>query len=318
MLRLPACICGAAVRPLLHQSAKPISRTLLRSNAFASTSLPRAPLRFASTRTTAPSSRPTISPQQAMQEAIAKRRAQLHAERNRSLLLYSAATIILVTAASYLAVPLYRVFCSATGYAGTPLTDKSRFSSDRLMAAEEGETRRIRVKFNADRSDSLPWSFEPIQKEVQVLPGETALAFYTATNNSDEDIIGIATYNVTPNNVRLLAFNAILFLSLTHLYTSSIDCSLFRKSRMLLLRGATYPSRRRSRSPSLLLYRQRFHGRSPHEGCSRGDTIVYFLVSLTPSSYCLLPLTLTIALSCVTAELDVILMVTWYLPKPIL
>lgn len=179
-----------------------------------------------------------------MQEAYAKRRAQLHAERNRSLLLYSTATIILVTAASYLAVPLYRVFCSATGYAGTPLTDKSRFSSDRLMAAEEGETRRIRVKFNADRSDSLPWSFEPIQREVQVLPGETALAFYTATNNSDEDIIGIATYNVTPNNVsgldtqkRCSVFHSFIVAHLPHFpqiapYFAKVECFCFEEQRI--------------------------------------------------------------------------------------
>lgn len=69
------------------------------------------------------------------------------------------------------------------------------------MTPFEGSERRITVQFNADASDSLPWSFEPQQKEVKVLPGETALAFYTATNNSDEDIIGIATYNVTPNQV---------------------------------------------------------------------------------------------------------------------
>jgi cytochrome c oxidase assembly protein subunit 11 len=126
-------------------------------------------------------------------------RAVHQARRNRSFLLYSSATIILVTAASYLSVPLYRAFCSATGYGGTPQTDRSRFGSERLVPAPVN--RRIRVHFNADASDSLPWSFTPQQKEVQVLPGETALAFYTATNHSSDDIIGIATYNVTPGQV---------------------------------------------------------------------------------------------------------------------
>jgi len=34
-----------------------------------------------------------------------------------------------------------------------------------------------------------------------VLPGETALAFYTAKNMSDKDLIGIATYNMTPEKI---------------------------------------------------------------------------------------------------------------------
>jgi cytochrome c oxidase assembly protein subunit 11 len=32
----------------------------------------------------------------------------------------------------------------------------------------------------------------------QVVPGETALAFYTVKNKSDKGIIGVATYNVHP------------------------------------------------------------------------------------------------------------------------
>jgi cytochrome c oxidase assembly protein subunit 11 len=36
-----------------------------------------------------------------------------------------------------------------------------------------------------------------------VLPGETALAFYTAKNVGDKDLIGIATYNMTPEKVGL-------------------------------------------------------------------------------------------------------------------
>ncbi len=47
------------------------------------------------------------------------------------------------------------------------------------------DAKRIRVTFNASVSDVLPWKFVPQQREVRVLPGETALAFYTATNKSD-------------------------------------------------------------------------------------------------------------------------------------
>lgn len=33
---------------------------------------------------------------------------------------------------------------------------------------------------------------------LQVLPGETALAFYTAFNPTDKPVVGISTYNVIP------------------------------------------------------------------------------------------------------------------------
>lgn len=97
--------------------------------------------------------------------------------------------------ASYAAVPVYRAFCGATGFAGIPITGKSRMSADRLMPTSS--ERRIKVHFNASKSDILPWTFKPAQANVTVRPGETALAFYTAKNDSDEDVIGISTYNVS-------------------------------------------------------------------------------------------------------------------------
>lgn len=33
---------------------------------------------------------------------------------------------------------------------------------------------------------------------IQVVPGETALAFYTARNPTDKPVTGISTYNVVP------------------------------------------------------------------------------------------------------------------------
>lgn len=57
------------------------------------------------------------------------------------------------------------------------------------------------MHFEATASDTLPWTFSPQQRSVRVLPGETALAFYTAKNVGKEDLIGIATYNMTPEKV---------------------------------------------------------------------------------------------------------------------
>jgi cytochrome c oxidase assembly protein Cox11 len=80
------------------------------------------------------------------------------------------------------------------------------------------DAKRIRVTFNASVSDVLPWKFVPQQREVRVLPGETALAFYTATNKSNKDIIGVATYSVTPAQVAP--------------YFSKIQCFCFEEQRL--------------------------------------------------------------------------------------
>ncbi len=74
------------------------------------------------------------------------------------------------------------------------------------------------MTFSASVSDVLPWKFTPQQREVRVLPGETALAFYTATNNSPHDIIGVATYSVTPGQ--------------TAPYFSKIQCFCFEEQRL--------------------------------------------------------------------------------------
>ena len=59
-------------------------------------------------------------------------------------------------------------------------------------------TREFVIRFNADTASSMQWSFHPQQGSVKIVPGETALAFYTAKNPTDKPIIGISTYNVVP------------------------------------------------------------------------------------------------------------------------
>ncbi len=42
--------------------------------------------------------------------------------------------------------------------------------------------REIRVWFNADVSDKMPWDFQPTQEFVRVRPGQSTLVFFTAHN----------------------------------------------------------------------------------------------------------------------------------------
>jgi cytochrome c oxidase assembly protein subunit 11 len=92
-----------------------------------------------------------------------------------------------LTAAS---VPLYRLFCQVSGYGGTTQV------ADALPDAPLART--IKVRFNADVDPELPWSFRPVQREVEVRIGEQSLAFYRAANRSDGPVVGQAVYNVTP------------------------------------------------------------------------------------------------------------------------
>jgi cytochrome c oxidase assembly protein subunit 11 len=108
--------------------------------------------------------------------------------------------------------------CQQTGWSGQPVKthDSSGDPAVRLKPVEDH--RRLRITFNGSVSDILPWRFTPQQREVRVLPGETALAFYTATNKSDADIIGVATYSVTPAQVAP--------------YFSKIQCFCFEEQRL--------------------------------------------------------------------------------------
>lgn len=94
---------------------------------------------------------------------------------------------------SFAAVPLYRMFCQATGYAGTPTIGGP--------AAPGTAAGTIEVRFDANTSPSLPWRFVPGQAKLVVPLGEDHMAFYTGRNDSDRTVTGVATYNVTPEKV---------------------------------------------------------------------------------------------------------------------
>lgn len=141
-------------------------------------------------------------------------------KKNQTTLIYGISVCIGTLALAYGSVPLYKMICQQTGWSGQPVKAHDYTGSgdpaDRLRPIEDH--RRLRITFSGSVSDIMPWKFIPQQREVRVLPGETALAFYTATNKSEADIIGVATYSVTPAQVAP--------------YFSKIQCFCFEEQKL--------------------------------------------------------------------------------------
>ena len=111
---------------------------------------------------------------------------------------------------SFAAVPLYRIFCQTTGYGGVP----------QQAEAAPGTVldRTITVRFDANVDRTLPWTFEPVQRVMDVKIGESNLAFFRATNNTDEPVTGSAGFNVAPG--------------IAGRYFTKIECFCFTKQRL--------------------------------------------------------------------------------------
>jgi len=109
---------------------------------------------------------------------------------------YVTATGALAIGLAYAAVPLYRIFCQSTSYGGTLTQDDADLENMKPI-----KERLLKIRFNADTASAMAWNFKPQQRELRVVPGETALAFYTATNPTDRTVTGVSTYNVVPFEV---------------------------------------------------------------------------------------------------------------------
>jgi cytochrome c oxidase assembly protein subunit 11 len=111
--------------------------------------------------------------------------------RNRKVAAVSALAVAAMIGLAYASVPLYRAFCQATGFGGT--TQRAEAAPEKTL------DRRMTIRFDANTAATLPWTFEPVQRSLEVKVGEENFAYYRATNRSDHAITGSAVFNVTPD-----------------------------------------------------------------------------------------------------------------------
>ncbi len=97
-----------------------------------------------------------------------------------------------MTGLGYASAPLYRLFCQATGFAGT---------TQRAAAAPGavGSGQSIRIRFDANHMPELPWTFEPERPTHEIALGARDIAFYDAKNLANYPVTGRAVFNVSPS-----------------------------------------------------------------------------------------------------------------------
>ncbi len=103
----------------------------------------------------------------------------------------AAGAVFAMAGLSVAAVPLYKAFCQATGYGGTPKIGGGP-ATGRL-------DRPIDVRFDANTAADLPVRFGPEVRSQRLVLGETSVAFFDVHNFTDAPVTGVASFNVTPH-----------------------------------------------------------------------------------------------------------------------
>jgi cytochrome c oxidase assembly protein subunit 11 len=113
-----------------------------------------------------------------------------HIKRNGATVVLLVSVVAGMVGLSFASVPLYRLFCAATGFGGT--TQRAEAPPTRVAAGL------ITVRFDAQVAPGLDWEFRPLRKVISVHPGAQRQVFFRAVNRTAAPVTAQAVYNVTP------------------------------------------------------------------------------------------------------------------------
>lgn len=133
--------------------------------------------------------------------------------RNRKVAGIATVGALAMLGLGFASVPLYRMFCQATGFGGTTMR-----ATEAQAAAVRQTGRPITVRFDGNVTAGLPWQFSPEQVTQDGHIGERKMAFFAAKNTSNRPIVGRAIFNVSPET--------------TGAYFHKIQCFCFNEQRL--------------------------------------------------------------------------------------
>jgi len=114
------------------------------------------------------------------------------AQRNLRTLRRASLIALFSFGMGFAAVPLYRVFCQATGFGGTTQRADG-------MNGINAVAKTLSVRFDANTAPGMPWKFYPERTTQTTQVGARTMAIFVAKNMSDKPVTGSAVFNVTPD-----------------------------------------------------------------------------------------------------------------------
>ena len=109
--------------------------------------------------------------------------------KNAKVGLTCGAFFFFMVGAAFAAVPLYKAFCQVTGFGGT--VRKAEAAPRQIL------DRKVQIRFDTNVR-GVPFAFKAEQTTQAVPIGDTGLAFFKVTNNSNQPVTARAAYNVLP------------------------------------------------------------------------------------------------------------------------
>ncbi len=116
------------------------------------------------------------------------------ASHNRRVGLIAGGLALAMLGLGFASVPLYRLFCQATGLGGT--TQRAEAAQ---AAAIKATAATISIRFDGNVERGMPWRFGPEQVTQTINIGARKMAYFSAENLSDKPITGQASFNVEPS-----------------------------------------------------------------------------------------------------------------------
>ena len=114
-----------------------------------------------------------------------------HASDNRLMMRKLLVVACAMFGFGFALVPFYNKICEVTGI-------NNVIKRDDVSNTQVDATRMVTLEFDTNLRSNLPWTFRPLEKTLQLHPGELKQAMFEIRNNSDRAITGQAIPSYGP------------------------------------------------------------------------------------------------------------------------
>lgn len=92
------------------------------------------------------------------------------------------------------------MYCAPTGRGADPkfYTREGQAEREERDKTYPVTKKLVKMRFLSDVGNTMPIAFVPLQKEIEMLVGEPALAFFSAYNRSKRTLLGVSSYSIAP------------------------------------------------------------------------------------------------------------------------